>query len=706
MFPPSAPLGREANATYTEVDLTRSPMRLATLLTTFLVLAPAPSAQTAQDFYPLDVGNEWVYRVDDFGEGFFQRDRITGTVTVEGVGYAQRERCDVPIVESGVGDADCADQLVRFTADGDLVVRRADGTEQQEICGLGRDDGAVVPCDDVTGGGGAALEIQRFGPATVRVGDSEVTASAVQAFEPVNVFIDPPPARYAAGIGRLAVFPFGGYQERFEYARVGDAEYGVNPLDPDPASFFPLAVGTVREYIDFRTFSSGPPARQDDVRTVALGGESWTLRRTQTQTFPGDGRRNRDETRRLFRYDETSATILERHADGTEVPLWIAPCGLEWPVGESECQGSPVYKRLAQTVEVGGEYRQTATLTLLTLEPAFILGAGLGLVYTEDGIIADVPLRYIDVGPLPTGDPLPLGTPFGDAFPTTPDPTPAELYYPLSVGDEWHTETGSFGVARAFQRRRVVGVEAVDGAAYAVVERSSATPENPAWSGQTTQLERVDPVSGFPITPDGERLADCPLDEPMNAELGGDVVLCNAGEGRAAFLFSGPLAQAGGPQIQTETYKTFEYVGLADGNSVTHYVPGVGPVPEDRPFGGGGSGYARLAYARVLQADGSTRTVGAPLPVAGDAAAPSAALALSASPNPTAGALRLSVTVPSAGALTVEAFDALGRRVYHAERQVAGDAEIAVDASAWAPGVYLVRARTADGVAAARVVRR
>ena len=83
------------------------------------------------------------------------------------------------------------------------------------------------------------------------------------------------------------------------------------------------------------------------------------------------------------------------------------------------------------------------------------------------------------------------------------------------------------------------------------------------------------------------------------------------------------------------------------------------------------------------------------------------ALAVVAAPNPTAGALRLAVTVPAAGTLRVEAFDALGRLVWsHAGEAASGAAELRVDTAAWAPGVYVVRVQAGGAVATTRVVRR
>ena len=387
------------------------------------------------------------------------------------------------------------------------------------------------------------------------------------------------------------------------------------------------------------------------------------------------------------------------------------PCPLDAfdPIGGSCTAAVAIVQGLTELTR-GDETRYAAVGTFDSVGGVTQLAGGLGLLFQiGDASSQGESLTYADIGPLPTGDPLPFGTPFGDAFPTEIDPTPAHLYYPLSVGDEWQTEFGSFSVANVFGRRVVVGTEVVDGESYAVVEVSSATPDAPAWVVTETRRLRFDPVSGHIVEPDGTRRTTCPLDEPFNADVESPV-LCVSGDdfagGFAAFRRDGPLTQNGGPTISTESYRELEYLGLADGVSPIRYVAGIGPVPNQEGAFFPGP-YARLAYARVQQEDGSIRTLGAPLPVDAEDGAPAAALTVSAAPNPTAGALRLAVTVPRAGALRAEAFDALGRLVWsHAAEAAAGAAELAIDAGAWAPGLYVVRVQTGDAVATTRVVRR
>ena len=121
----------------------------------------------------------------------------------------------------------------------------------------------------------------------------------------------------------------------------------------------------------------------------------------------------------------------------------------------------------------------------------------------------------------------------------------------------------------------------------------------------------------------------------------------------------------------------------------------------------GGFWYVIDAYDYLRYAFVNGQTVYGQPYVSGETAPAAPTPALTAAPNPTAGALALTVTLPAPAALTVEAFDALGRRVHRAEATVgAGAQTLDVDARAWAPGVYTVRATTTGGGAATvRVVR-
>ncbi|HEX8385434.1 MAG TPA: T9SS type A sorting domain-containing protein, partial [Rubricoccaceae bacterium] len=85
----------------------------------------------------------------------------------------------------------------------------------------------------------------------------------------------------------------------------------------------------------------------------------------------------------------------------------------------------------------------------------------------------------------------------------------------------------------------------------------------------------------------------------------------------------------------------------------------------------------------------------------GEGGAEALGLAVAASPNPTAGASRVRVTLPDAADVTVDVFSVLGQRVARldAGALAAGTHTLSLDAGTWAAGVYVVRL-TAGGQAA------
>ncbi|MEL6614982.1 MAG: T9SS type A sorting domain-containing protein [Bacteroidota bacterium] len=81
------------------------------------------------------------------------------------------------------------------------------------------------------------------------------------------------------------------------------------------------------------------------------------------------------------------------------------------------------------------------------------------------------------------------------------------------------------------------------------------------------------------------------------------------------------------------------------------------------------------------------------------------AVAVRAVPNPASGAMSVEVQVPVAGALTVDLFDVLGRRVatLHEGPVPSGRQRLAVDVSAVPAGVYILRAMASGEAATVRV---
>ena len=128
------------------------------------------------------------------------------------------------------------------------------------------------------------------------------------------------------------------------------------------------------------------------------------------------------------------------------------------------------------------------------------------------------------------------------------------------------------------------------------------------------------------------------------------------------------------------------------------FVRGLGPYAytSPHPVSGGRGWTAQLAFARV----GST-TYGQQV-VADESGPAPAALALTAGPNPTRGALALSFTLPTPTEATVEIVDALGRSVLWQAlgAQPAGAGSARLDLSGLAAGVYSVRLAAGGAVQA------
>ncbi|HEX8386265.1 MAG TPA: T9SS type A sorting domain-containing protein, partial [Rubricoccaceae bacterium] len=244
----------------------------------------------------------------------------------------------------------------------------------------------------------------------------------------------------------------------------------------------------------------------------------------------------------------------------------------------------------------------------------------------------------------------------------------------------------SCNVSHQYVRRTVERDTLIAGARYFVeVERRYTTASAPL--GRSERLLRF--CGATLVRRDGS--ADVPASCPLDADFDSDVA-CDL-FGLTAYVFpqgSGPSVPGGFVQAG-KAYET-------SSDSWEGYTAGVGLVGTQfwsSPF--------TLRYARV----GGEVVFGSVIVADEPAATPAGALALRVAPNPTAGPLALALTLPEAQTVTVEAFDALGRRVWRHEAALgAGEQTLTVDASAWAPGVYVVRATAGGASAAARVVRR
>ncbi|WP_420454429.1 hypothetical protein [Rubrivirga sp.] len=298
-----------------------------------------------------------------------------------------------------------------------------------------------------------------------------------------------------------------------------------------------------------------------------------------------------------------------------------------------------------------------------------------------------------------------------------PDPTPPHLYYPLAVGNVWeYANLGTLPtVAGWHTRREIVRDTVVDGQRYFVELRTRIGFDWEGWKEPSRLLVRYDSASTrVMLFAGGTVLSEYPITCRLGLDFGGPSA-CDGfstdsvyvgGETNAEIPFgygSGPYG-IGYPTgtLEVSASKVFYTLGLADYNSYPIYAAPVGYAGEDS-----GCCARSLTYARVLLDDGTIYEVGAQYDVASDDGPETGRLALAVGPNPTAGPLALALDVPAPATLALEAFDALGRRVWQSEVALgSGRHRVEVDAGRWAPGLYVVRATGPVGTATATVVRR
>lgn len=441
-----------------------------------------------------------------------------------------------------------------------------------------------------------------------------------------------------------------------------------------PDRYYPLGVGDIREY---RTTTTSPPRPTSYVRESVVGEttvDGQTYRLVASVSYDAAGAETSRRTR-LVRFDLALAVPVERQTNGAEDPL--TPCRLDLPFGPGgdACpfySGSP-----SETVPVGSDAIVTSVKTFVNLIGDARYAAGLGLYeqnIDEAGTESTTRLHYARI------DGVTYGTPDPILPPLPPEP---EAYWPLAVGNLWVHRIDGMWPERTWWT--VTGTTTVSDTTYALVQacRRDLPGGTPSC---LTQPTRVDNRTGRIVAREGagERLVMCGLlptadDGPLACDVMGMTQWHLSTAAPATVLI-------GSASVPTSSLRTIAIPDLTFG-----FAAGIGPVPQSGLGGVGVFEYARLS--------GVTYGVN---PVAGAAAPATLALALRVSPTPADGPVTIAVA-GAASPAAVEAFDALGRRVWQAT--VAGEA--AVDASGWAPGVYVVRATASSGATAtARIVRR
>ena len=309
------------------------------------------------------------------------------------------------------------------------------------------------------------------------------------------------------------------------------------------------------------------------------------------------------------------------------------------------------------------------------------------------------------------------------ALAQTPDPTPPHLYYPLAVGNEWeYANIGSLPSGEGWYTRREIPRDSVYGGQRYFVEVTSRVDLN--WNGWGRAPRARRPLRHGhggrrpSWTEGGREFAFGPycLDADFNVTLrcwsdpgevpGGDTFV-DGGLDAQIPLGRGPGITGEGTtdSLRVRALKVFYPANLpVDPTTIPYYAAPIG-------YAGESPGYCaacrrNLSFARVHLDDGTVYEVGARY-TDGEDGPEAQRFALVISPNPTSGPLAVAFGLDAPAAVTAEAFDALGRRVWRHETALgAGPRRLDVDVAAWAPGLYVVRVMAGGEVATARVVRR
>jgi hypothetical protein len=345
-----------------------------------------------------------------------------------------------------------------------------------------------------------------------------------------------------------------------------------------------------------------------------------------------------------------------------------------------------------ETYEIGGvpyTFDEVQTVpygsTISDGEGKFAAGVGFlgGRLYGFGGDVWWSGLVYAEVG----------GETYGVEPQAAPVPDPAR-FYPLGLGDTWvfyhHDRLSS--PAEVWEVRTVVGDTTLGGAAYALVARERRDRLDGALIEEALCAVRY--VGGW-----FEWEAVSGTCDPIEEELQGWGPVTDS-----SYVLPDCEETIGGLSYEVDyCFRKANDGGLGWYRNEVRFAADIGFVY----YGGagvGGCGWC-LSYAHV---GGVEYGEGNPVAVEPPAEGPEALALEAVSPNPFRASVTLTLSLPSAEAVTVEAFDALGRRVLARALGVLapGRHRVEFDGRAWAPGVYVVRVTTGAGeVATRRVVR-
>ena len=505
------------------------------------------------------------------------------------------------------------------------------------------------------------------------------------------------------------------------WAAVGAAAQDTVPDTTAPARYAPMGLGDTWVYEDVEPPGPSPyPTYRYHRRTVVadsvVEGETYWV--VLDQRFEDAGEAPGLESTSLLRYDSMTARVVTPSTDPEPSRAYGGTgCRLDASFGDYECASGDfgVGGGLGQTVEIGPDEVETSVKSFYTYPAGtYVWAAGIGVVQVVgcEGGCWDRRLVFARVG----------GETYGEepASLIAPDPTPPHLYYPLAVGNVW--EYINLGLMASsgdrYLRREIVRDTVVEGRHYFVQAHTQFDSDGETIGEMRESVVRYDSASTQVMGlwegtewPLGCRFgADFGTPVPCEAEPTGDSsydvteVLGGLGQSIPFGREIGSLEGINPSPLEVMAVKTFRFPkSIADYSHHSYYAAPIGYAGETAA---GCACWRNLLYARVHLDDG-VYEVGERFAVAANGEPESTPLAVTAFPSPTAGPLALAVDVPMTGAVTLEAFDALGRRVWRHEVALGvGRQRVEVDAGEWAPGLYVVRAASGGEAATATVVRR
>ncbi|WP_412067115.1 T9SS type A sorting domain-containing protein [Rubrivirga sp. IMCC43871] len=497
----------------------------------------------------------------------------------------------------------------------------------------------------------------------------------------------------------------------------GPALAQVVPDTTDPARYVPLVVENEWQYeryvsrdsggedVEYRRHRMVDAATVDGVTYRVVARDRASMSVPAWDPLPPD----------TVRFDPDRSVVV-RLLDGVETEI---SCPLAADFGATVDCGSLASQAVVGREQWEGQTRKTYTRSG-DARPFAAYVADVGAVRFEaEPALADV-VPLDPFGLAYRRDAKGIGTGFPLAPEALIDPTPPHLYYPLTQG--YVRETQAFdGILPLFKTRTEIVRDTVAlGQRYAIERRFTVLgvyDSQSSWGLGITRLLRYDSLTTRIVLLQADG-AEVPITPPFGADFGvllnltgqplpdgreGDVVVFGSLHARQD-VAGQSLAIAA-----TKSFLSVPVLGYNDFGVGGGYGAGIGALPATS-LGIACTTFQcteAITYLRLVADDGAVEEYGAPLPVSEESSPGSRTLALAASPNPTAGSLALALDVPQTGAVTIEVFDALGRRVWrHHPHLGGGTHRVSVDAGQWASGLYVVRA-TADGeTATATVVRR